>query len=275
MRSQRDQQSNGLHINSSRSGFGLLESMIAVLLTSLLMVSALRSLGASKRREFDTSDQIRAQQLAADLLNEILRQSYQEPVSTPSFGLESGESNGNRSLFDDVDDYRNWTSTPPKDRNGIAIPGLAGWTQSVAVLWADSTTLLPSSNSNTGLKKITVTLTKSNIAIARMTAYRSSAWVDTIPKPTDETGNHAPIAIATGSPLTAKANVARTFLGSSSSDQDQDPLTYVWSFGDGATASGASVAHRYSSIGTYTCTLTVYDGRGGTGVSALTVSVVP
>ncbi len=51
-----------------------------------------------------------------------------------------------------------------------------------------------------------------------------------------------------------------TLDGSGSSDPDQDPLTYAWQFGDGATKNGCTVTHSYSTTGTYTVTLTVDDG---------------
>ena len=258
-----------------RAGFGLIESSIAVLLTGLLMLAALRSVGASKRREAGTGDLVRGQQIAADLMNEILRQAYQEPTDLPLFGLEPNESTGNRSLFDDVDDYINWSSSPPKDRSGTAIPGFTGWTQAVSVIWANPSTLGTTTNSDTGLKKITVTISKSGKTVTQIVGYRCVSWVDTIPTPSDPLGNHPPVAVATGLPLSGKASVVRTFLAYSSSDQDSDAMTYVWNFGDGTTGSGPAVIHQYSAIGTYACTLTVYDGRGGVGVVALTVSVVP
>jgi PKD repeat protein len=52
------------------------------------------------------------------------------------------------------------------------------------------------------------------------------------------------------------------FDGSGSSDPDGDALTYLWDFGDGATAEGARVTHAYSKSGKYTVTLTVDDGSG-------------
>src|SRR5262249_27025520 len=41
-------------------------------------------------------------------------------------------------------------------------------------------------------------------------------------------------------------------------------VSYAWSFGDGATATGQSVSHRFVKAGRYTVTLTVTDALGGT-----------
>ncbi len=50
---------------------------------------------------------------------------------------------------------------------------------------------------------------------------------------------------------------------STSTDRDGDPLTFGWDFGDGVTATGVTASHTYPAAGTYTITLTVDDGQGG------------
>jgi len=40
----------------------------------------------------------------------------------------------------------------------------------------------------------------------------------------------------------------------------EDALTYNWNFGDGSTADGALVKHKYSTEGTYEVTLTALNG---------------
>src|SRR5262249_8277303 len=61
---------------------------------------------------------------------------------------------------------------------------------------------------------------------------------------------------------------------STASDADGDPLSYLWSFGDGATATGAAPTHLYADNGTYTVTLTVNDGQGGSTSDSLVVTVL-
>ncbi|WP_108718056.1 S-layer family protein [Miniimonas sp. S16] len=62
--------------------------------------------------------------------------------------------------------------------------------------------------------------------------------------------------------------------GTGSSDPENGALTYAWSFGDGATATGATTSHTYASAGQYTVTLTVSDPLGATGSTTRSVTVV-
>jgi large repetitive protein len=50
--------------------------------------------------------------------------------------------------------------------------------------------------------------------------------------------------------------------------------SYVWSFGDGTTASGLAPTHAYSTGGTYSATLTVTDSRGATASATRSVAVL-
>ena len=266
-------------LTRNRAGFTLLESTISAVLAGVLMVSALQALGASRRREISTADRVLGQQLAGSLINEIMLQAYQDPDTVPSavLGPEPSESNADRVLFDDVDDYAGWKSSPPNDRNGSVTPGFSDWARSVTVQWIDPGTLAVTSAGFTGLKQITVTVSKSGKPITSLVGYRSVAWVDTIPKPTDATGNRAPIAVSNSQygNFTGMAGSPLSFDASASNDPDGDVLSYVWQFGDGTMASGKVVTHSYATSGFYSCLLTVYDGRGGTSTAARTVSVYP
>ena len=56
-------------------------------------------------------------------------------------------------------------------------------------------------------------------------------------------------------------------------DPEAAPLTYTWTFGDGQTAGGASVAHTYASAGSYTASLAVSDGTSTTTSTPIAVVV--
>lgn len=83
--------------------------------------------------------------------------------------------------------------------------------------------------------------------------------------------NSPPTADA-GSDVAGDEDEALQFTGSGS-DPGGGPLTYDWSFGDGGTATGASVTHAFSLSGTYTVTLTVTDADGLTATDTCTATV--
>lgn len=63
-----------------------------------------------------------------------------------------------------------------------------------------------------------------------------------------------------------------TFTGTSI-DPNNLAITYAWNFGDGETATGASPAHTYAAVGTYTVTLTITNSVGLTSVAALSIRI--
>ena len=82
-------------------------------------------------------------------------------------------------------------------------------------------------------------------------------------------GNRAPVAT-----FTLSASGLTITPTNTSSDPDGDPLTYSWDWGDSTpVSSGANPAHTYASSGTYTVTLTVNDGWGGTQTATRSVTV--
>jgi PKD repeat protein len=73
------------------------------------------------------------------------------------------------------------------------------------------------------------------------------------------TVNAPPVADA-GTDQQVAVGEEAVFDASASADPDGGLTAYQWDFGDGATASGIEVRHRYRTPGTYTAMLTVRDG---------------
>jgi PKD repeat protein len=66
-----------------------------------------------------------------------------------------------------------------------------------------------------------------------------------------------------------------TLDGSASSDPDDPIASYFWDFGDGDISSmSATVSHRYDADGTFTVSLTVTDGNGGTDTQQHILNIV-
>jgi len=64
-----------------------------------------------------------------------------------------------------------------------------------------------------------------------------------------------------------------SFNGTGSSDSDGTISSYAWTFGDGTSASGATVSRTYAMAGTYSVQLKVTDDDGATGTVTKSVTV--
>ncbi len=82
-----------------------------------------------------------------------------------------------------------------------------------------------------------------------------------------------PVARFTRTPASGAPPLAVQFDAPTSSDE-VGITSYAWSFGDGATDTGPTPQHTYTTAGTYTVTLTVTDTDGETAQASSTVVVV-
>jgi prepilin-type N-terminal cleavage/methylation domain-containing protein len=162
-----------------RAAFTLIEIVVATAVMSLMLVAALNTVAAARTGQYKAEERNRAVLLAQRLVGEILQRPYADPqTGIGAIGPESGESTGNRSLFDDVDDYHNWQATPPQNKDGSAIPWAADYQELVTVAWVTQADLSQAAGSESGVKRITATIKHLGTEVLTLTTYRTSAWVD-------------------------------------------------------------------------------------------------
>lgn len=156
-----------------RRGFSHVEVVVSTLIVGLMLVSATNLLGGVVRSRAVSGNTARAVLLAQEMMCEIAGVAYAE-ATTPLFGPEAAESTGNRSLFDDVDDYNGWTESPLTTRSGATIANTTGWTRGVAVAWVDPTAPSTTVGSDQGVKRVTITVQRNGQTFARLSALRTS-----------------------------------------------------------------------------------------------------
>ena len=111
-------------------------------------------------------------------------------------------------------------------------------------------------NASAGAHTITVTTTAGSA---------SSSTVFTV------INNKVPTAAFTVTPTKGGKNTTYVCDATASKDGDGSISTYHWTFGDGKSGNGRTIAHQYATAGTFTITLTVTDNDKGQ--SSITHSV--
>ncbi len=155
-----------------RRGLTLVECVLSVVIVSVMVVAALRATGSVARTMVVQQNRSQAMALARQLMSEIAQQAYVDPGSTPVFGPEAGES---RPTFDDVDDYNGLYDSPPKSRSNAALVGFSTWRWQATVEYIDATTFLPVPAVDTGIKRITITVTDPTNKVLTLRGLRTSA----------------------------------------------------------------------------------------------------
>lgn len=140
-----------------RQGYGSIEIVVSTLIVGLVVVGSLKLSGGVFRTWAVTQQRQDGQGLAAELLAEIMQQPYEDP-NAPLFGVELGEGIVTRTVWDDVDDYHGWSSAP-EDKSGNPLAGYESWNREVSVKRARLTDPTQTALSETGLKRIVVTVT--------------------------------------------------------------------------------------------------------------------
>lgn len=154
-------------------GFTMVEAVVSIVIVGAMLTAALSAVGASRGGQLSAANRSRGLMLAEDLMSEALALDYAGAAEVTLGRTAAEAATGNRSLFNDVDDYTNWSETPPRDRSGAVIDGFTGWTRGVAVAWVSTANPTLVQGSDTGLKRVTVTVSWNGKVMARLMGLRS------------------------------------------------------------------------------------------------------
>ena len=156
-----------------RYGLSLVEVIVSTLLVGTIVIGSLSMLGASVRSHSYSSDLATGPMLAESMLTEVMSMPYYDVDGVSGATTAENDLTGpGRTGFDDIDDYDNWAPTDVQDRQGNVLSQYAGWTRTVDTNWA----LQSSGNSwfaDTGLMRITVTVTSPDGKVTTRRGYRS------------------------------------------------------------------------------------------------------
>lgn len=152
-------------------GLTLVESVICISVVGVMLVAALNAVGAARLTETRGLQRQRAHLIAQDLLNEIAALPYEDAEDASGFGSTAAErSGGTRAKFDDINDYANWTASPPTRRDGTVIPDTTGWSESVTVNYLDPNSLSLSIATAPAATRVTVTVSVNGAPQAELTS---------------------------------------------------------------------------------------------------------
>ena len=92
------------------------------------------------------------------------------------------------------------------------------------------------------------------------------------PDPGNPTGNQSPTVSLSAVPQTD--DPLSVDFTANANDPENDALTYTYSFGDGTTVQGErTISHTYAVAGSYSASVTVDDGNGGTASDTVNITV--
>ena len=154
-------------------GLAMIEVLISAIIIAVLFIAAVSTAASARGARQRALDLTTGQSLARMLMSEIDRVAYCEPGTLPTstLGREAGEVAGQRTTFDDLDDYAGYTQSPATLRDGTVIAGsLWRWEVSVAHLASLSGTTTPV---ETGLRQVTVSVYRGQRLVARVNQVRS------------------------------------------------------------------------------------------------------
>lgn len=153
-----------------RPALSLVEVVLAMLIVSVTLVSAMALVPSMQRGSAELADRALAEGLAADLAAEIASTPFESSLGAPV-------SNANRLGFVAVDHYHGWSAAPPVTREGNHIDGAARLSRRVSVEAVELDTLEPATitSEDSGVRIVTVHVAQDGIELASHVIIRTRA----------------------------------------------------------------------------------------------------
>lgn len=261
-------------MRADESGFGIVESMVAITLLAVallglaqLMFGAMSALEATRRRSvFVEVATAQMERIRATPYDEVCVTSAQLAAS----GIYTGTSFEGRTAAGPATATATCSVEPRSDE-----PTTDRSTAHTVRRWVTFTdTAGGGGSSSERFKRLTVEVAWQDQSGADR-SLRLASVLYPGGRGDEPVGNARPVAVASASPESgALAGDSISFSASGSSDAEGDALTYRWDFGDGsAPVAGANVVHAYSSPGAYSAQVEVTDPAGAVAYAVVDVSV--
>jgi len=115
-----------------KRGVTFIEIVLSLLVFSLILMGAFQMFNTSLDSQVRARRDILAANLGRGLVAEIMSKDFYDPddpdpLNNPwSLGIDGGETVGDRSTYDDVDDYLGLIENCPKDLSGALMDGSGG-----------------------------------------------------------------------------------------------------------------------------------------------------
>lgn len=156
--------------NTGRRGLTIIEAVMSVMVTSIVLVAALETLGLVGRSRSITERHSVGVMLAEDLLAEVLSRPFDDPGTASPIEGKSGS----RASFVSIADYHEWRASPPQDITGDELTAHAAYERRVTVTFVDDD-LVPTA-SDTGVRLITVEVFRGGFPAAKISALRTRGF---------------------------------------------------------------------------------------------------
>lgn len=155
---------------NARTGLTIIEAVMSVMVTSIVLVAALETLGLVGRSRSITERHSVGVMLAEDLLAEVLSRPFDDHGKTSPIEGKAGS----RASFVSIADYDGWRVSPPQDITGDELTEYASYERRVSVTFVGDD--LSAAGTDTGIRLVTVEVLRNGMPAAKISAIRTRGF---------------------------------------------------------------------------------------------------